>query len=558
VTHWTPRTVLNAPLAGRALGLALTLCGAGHAAAQSAKAPATIVIVTGAPAPVPIPTLMEGPQAAVANYEIADQLFLHLAGLGPTLTTAGDRDFVPLLARRWVRRDSVTLAFELDPRATWQDGVPVTARDVVFTFERARDPSIAPRTAGDLRRITAVTAEGDRRVVFRFAYPYAEQVYDAVFHVAPVPAHLLAGLSQEELRHSPFLSRPIGSGPYRWVRSVGSEYIELAANEHFFLGSPAIRRVIVRVAADPDARINLILSGEADAMDNVPPPLANLRRLGANPDVRLIPVPSPGLGYLLFNQRDPRDTSRPHPVLADANVRRAIVLALDRVRLVRAVLGDYAKVPYGPVSSILWISHATPPPVRQDIYRARHLLATAGWADHDGDGVIDRDGQPLHLALSLPNTSGIRRQLGLLVQEQLRQLGITIEVQQYDYPVFSERRTAGRFDIDFSGASQDPSPTGLTSSWSCGGAGNVAHYCDPAVDSLFERASRGGANVTDIWRAALTRIEEDAPAAFMYAPLYVYAVNRRFTNVTIRPESSWLALWQWTIGGAQAPKGTGY
>jgi ABC-type transport system substrate-binding protein len=194
VTRWTPRTVLAAPLIPCLLGPALAFWHPTQAAGQSHAAPTTIVIVTGAQATLPIPTLMEGPQGSVANYEIADQLFLHLAGLGPTLTTAGDRDFVPLLAQRWTRRDSVTLAFDLDPRATWQDGAPVTAQDVVFTFGRARDPAIAPRLAGVLRRITAVTAEGDRRVVFRYSEPYAEQVYDAVFHVAPVPAHLLARL----------------------------------------------------------------------------------------------------------------------------------------------------------------------------------------------------------------------------------------------------------------------------------------------------------------------------------------------------------------------------
>jgi peptide/nickel transport system substrate-binding protein len=557
VTRWTPGTVLAAPLTACLLGAALACWRPVHALAQSPGAPTTIVIVTGQQASLPIPTLMEGPQANVANSEIADQLFLHLAGLGPTLTTAGDRDFVPLLARRWERRDSVTLAFELDPRATWQDGAPVTARDVVFTFARARDSSIAPGLARVLRRITAVTAEGDRRVVFGFSYPYAEQLYDAVFHVAPLPAHLLAGLSPEELRRSPFLENPVGSGPYRWVRRVGGEYLELGANPRFFLGPPAIRRVIVRVAADPEARINLILSGEADAMDNVPPPLANLHRLGADHDLRLIPVPSPTVGYLLFNQRDPRDSSRPHPVLADPDVRRAIVMALDRPRLVRAVLGAYAKVPYGPVSPVLWIGHGTPAPLAQDVARARHLLAGRGWADHDGDGVVDRDGRPLSLTLSAPNTSAIRRQLSLLVQEQLRQVGIRVEVQQYDAPVWNQRRTTGQFDIDFSSVSQDPSPSGLSQSWSCRGANNVARYCDPMVDSLIDRAIRGGPHTAETWRATLTRIEDDTPAAFMYALLNVYAVHRRFTNVTIRPESSWLALREWKVAPVQAPKGTG-
>src|SRR5690242_21383968 len=80
----------------------------------------SIVIVTGQQPTTPIPTLMEGAAASVGNLELADQLFLRLAGLGPTVMTAGDRGFVPLLARSWTRRDSVTLVFDLDPRARWR------------------------------------------------------------------------------------------------------------------------------------------------------------------------------------------------------------------------------------------------------------------------------------------------------------------------------------------------------------------------------------------------------------------------------------------------------
>ena len=228
---------------------------------------------------------------------MADQLFARLAQLGPTLITSGDRAFEPLLARSWTRRDSVTLAFDLDPRATWHDGVPVTAADVVFTFERARNPAVAPRLANLLRRIASVTAEGDRRVVFRFTESYAEQLYDAVFHVAPLPAHLLASIPAGSLEKAPFVQAPVGSGPYRWVRRVPGEFVELAANERFFLGAPAIRRVIFRLAADPDARLNLLLAGEADATENIPPPRSNIARVAADKDLRIvIPVPSPTAG----------------------------------------------------------------------------------------------------------------------------------------------------------------------------------------------------------------------------------------------------------------------
>jgi peptide/nickel transport system substrate-binding protein len=537
------RTVVITALAG---------CFAWHPAVGQSRADErnSIVIVTGLQATLPIPTLMEGAAANVANMEIADQLFLRLAGLGPTLLTAGDRNFVPLLARAWSRRDSVTLVFDLDPRARWQDGVPVTARDVVFTMERARNRSVSPRLADLLKHITGVTAEGEERVVFRFSHPYAEQLYDATFHVAPIPAHLLDTIPPDALSRSAFAAQPVGNGPYRWVRAVPGQFIELRRNDDFFLGKPKIERVIVRAAADPDARVNLMLSGQADAMDNIPPPQDNIRRIAAEPSLRVIPVPSPTVGYLLFNQRDRRDRERPHPILGDIRVRRALGLALDRRLLVQVIFGSYGEVPFGPASPILWIRHGAPRPERQDLPEARRLLAAAGWRDTDSDGTLDRDGHPLTLSLSLPNTSAIRKQMAVLIQEQLRGIGIRLELQQYDFPIWTERRTAGDFDVDFAALSQDPSPTGLTQSWTCNGGNNVARYCDPRVDSLIEQAVLGRGDPAEHWHGVLRQIEADAPAVFLYAPTYVYAVNRRFRNVSLSPVSSWLLLREWSVAPA--------
>jgi peptide/nickel transport system substrate-binding protein len=541
VTPCTPRLSATAAL------WLLLLASSAFAQSSSARR-GTIVIVTGEQPTMPIPTMMEGTAGTLGNLELADQLFVRLAGLGPTLITAGDRSFVPLLARSWTRSDSVTLVFDLDPRARWQDGVPVTAKDVVFTMDRARNPAIAPRLAALLRRITSVTAEGDHRVVFRFSEPYAEQLYDATFHAAPLPAHLLDTIPPEALARSSFVSQPVGSGPYRLVRTVPGQFVELAANGDFFLGKPKLERVIIRVAPDPDARINLLLSGQADAIDNVVPPLDNIQRIKGDTNLRLIPVPSPTLGFLLFNQMDPRNPGQPHPILSDVRVRRAITLGLDRQLLIHAVFGSYADVPYGPVSSILWIRNGAPKAGRQDMEGAKRLLEAAGWRDSDGDGIRDRNGQPLTLGLSLPTTSATRRKLGVLIQEQLRQLGLALELQQLEFPLWIERRTSGHFDIDFAGTVQDPSPSGLTQAWTCGGGTNVAKYCDSRVDSLLEVAVRGRAkgNPGEPWFAALRQIEDDAPATFLYAPFYVYAVRRHYRNVSIMPASSWMLLREWS------------
>ncbi len=539
---------LSTPRTTRAVGIVL-LSLACVAEAQSSRGHrGSIVIVTGQQATMPIPTLMEGAAASVGNLELADQLFLRLAGLGPTLLTAGDRDFVPLLARSWTRRDSLTLVFDLDPRARWQDGTPVTARDVVFTMQRAKNPAVAPRLVELLRHITSVAAEGERRVVFRYSRSYPEQLYDAVYHAPPLPAHLLDSMAPDAVGRSSFVTQPVGSGPYRLVRSVAGQFVELAANERFFLGKPKIERVIMRVASDPDARLNLLLSGQADAMDYAVPPLENLRRISADSTLRLIPVPSPTVGFFLFNQRDPAAPSEPHPILSDIRVRRAITLGLDRQLLVRATFGNYAEVPYGPVSPLLWIRHRSPKPERVNPEEARRLLAAAGWRDSDADGVLDRDGKPLALTLALPNTSAVRRQMALLAQEQLRRIGLNLQVQPLEFPLWMERRTAGKFDIDFAGTVQDPSPSGLTQAWSCTGGTNVAKYCNPRVDSLLERAvfHRVEGDPAQPWIAVLRQIEADAPATFLYAPYYVYAVKRRFRNVTITPASSWQLLREWS------------
>ncbi|HET7470069.1 MAG TPA: ABC transporter substrate-binding protein [Gemmatimonadales bacterium] len=547
MARWTLGTWLGA-------GLALTtlVAGARGAHAQDSRDPSRLVILTGGEAFAPVPTLNEGAQSATVNTDVADQMFLHLADLGPTLLTAGDRGFEPRLARSWTRRDSVTLVFDLDPRAFWQDGVPVTAQDVVFTLDRARNPTLAPKASRLLRRIVGVTAEGEHRVVIRYARPYGEQLYDAVFHAAPLPAHLLARIPPESLATSSFVQAPVGNGPYRWVRRVPGQFIELEANPRFFLGAPAIRHLFFRLASDPQASLNLLLGGEGDAMESVPAPRTNVARVTAQRDLRVVPYPSSSLGFLLFNQRDPRDTTRPHPILSDRDVRRAIGLALDRAGMVRSTFGNLAEVPFGPASPLLWIRHGAPAAARQNVPEARRLLRARGWIDRDGDGTLDKDGTPLALTLILPSSSPFRVQLAQIVQAQLREVGVRLELQTLEYQLWNERRSAGHFDIDFAGTSQDPSPSGLAQGWSCGGGTNVAHYCDPRVDSLIETATLATSDVQRAWQAVLRQIEDDAPAVFMYAPTFLAVVPRRFTNVRIRPESLWLSLREWTLAGASS------
>ena len=511
----------------------------------------TAVIVVGQEATLPIPSL----QGGKANQDVADLLFLRLLRLGPGLVTAGDRGFTPELAR-FHRRDSLTLVFDLDQRARWHDGVPVTAGDVVFAFTRARDRKIDPQRAVLLRNVKSVSAVGDYRVEISFTKVYGEQLYDAVWHVQPLPAHLLDTIPAERVGTSAYARAPIGNGPYRWVRRESGRLLELAAVPGFFLGEPRVDRVVFLLARDPEAQLNLILDGTGDALENITP-ISNVRRVAARDDYRVIAVPTFTVGYLLFNQRAYGNRLIPHPILSDVEVRRALAMAMDRQQMIRATFGDYGAVAEGPVAQLHWIRDPTQRASRYDPSEASQLLARRGWRDTDADGILDRNGERLSLRLNFPGTSAVRALLAAQAQEYLRQIGVQIELVRLDGPVWYERRTKGEFDIDFSSATMDPSPSGLVQSWSCAGRGgsNVGQYCNPTVDSLLEEAIADRRNPRRRWQDVIRTINVDTPAIFLYAPASAAAVHRRYGNVVIQPESWWSSLWRWGVTpGRQLPR----
>jgi peptide/nickel transport system substrate-binding protein len=533
----------------RSIALFATLVSCSSVAAQVPLDRGTLVIAVPREGQIPVPTLWRGDQA---TRELSDLLFLRLADLGPALSTTNERSFLPRLAQSWSRRNPTTLVFELDPRARWQDGTPVTSRDVLFAFERARDPKLSPQLALLLRRVQSVSAEGDHRVVVQYSEAYAEQLYDAVYHAPPLPAHLLAGIVPESLATSPFAAQPVGNGPYRLVRRVQGQLTELAANEDFFLGTPKIRRVVFLLASDPEARANLLLSGEADAVDNIYT-VPNPSRLERLPQFQYYPLPGLTVFFANINPHDPADSTRPHPLFSEPAVRRALVQAIDRAAVARANYGALSTAPSGPVSAIVGRSVDAPAPLPYDTAAARRLLAQRGWADHDGDGVLDRDGKAFAFRVMVPATSSARIAVATQMQEAWRRLGISVELDVVEPGVFMERRATGHFDLETEGAVQDPTPSGLSQSWSCAGIGgsNFARYCNRRVDSLLAVAPNARGGPERDWRAAVRLIAADLPALFFAAPVAFPAVHRRFTNVSLRPESTWSTVWQWSVRPGQ-------
>ncbi len=483
------------------------------------------------------------------DRDIFDQVYLKLADVGPTASTTSVEEFEPLLAHRWEWSDSLTLVFHLDPRARWHDGSPVQADDVAFTYSAYTDTLIDSPFRGVLAHVVAVEAADSLRAVFRFDHVYPEMLFDAVYHMRILPQHLLAGIARDAWSTAPLSRAPIGNGPYRFVSWTAGQSVELVADSTFFLGRPHIRRLVWRFTPDLTVAVTQVVAGEADAIQVlVTPP--NIERATAAPQIALYEYAGSVYNVLGFNLRANGDRARPHPVLGEVAVRRALVLATDRVRLATSVFGSHAKVPPGPISQLwreLWFDSLVVPPY--DPARAAALLDTAGWKIGP-DGIRARAGTPLAFSVAVPSSSGSRKQYAQLLQEQLRNIGVTVTIDLMEGATMQERQRSGAYDAIMEAWSTDPSPSSvLRDAWTQEGEANFGGYANPVFDGHVRRATTASdAAVASLaWRDALAVLADDAPAMVLYALDNIAAVDRRVTNVRIRPDYWWAYVRHWKI-----------
>jgi peptide/nickel transport system substrate-binding protein len=493
-----------------------------------------VVAATGEPSSLVPPRVFE-----TVGRDISDQVFERLAYLASGSSPLEASAYHPALAQRWERVDSLTWRFHLRPEARWHDGRPVTADDVVFSFEVFADSTLDAPARSHLAGRVRAAAEDSTTVRITFTEPSPEQLYDATYHVRVIPRHIWEPIPRNRWSADTTVGHLVGSGPYRVLNWKRGQFLTLVADSAASRKEqPAIRRAVWRFAPDPDAALNLILGHEADIMEAVGAP-NRVQRVQADTSLQIETYPAAVYGFLAFRVADAG--GHPHPVLHDREIRRALTQAVDRPTLARAVFGEGTKVPPGPMSQLLWIWDDSTRVLGFDSAHARQVLARS---------------RPLALDILVPSTSPTRRQLALAIQEAWRKAGVNATVTTVEFPVFQERLAKGRFDSYIGAYLDEPTPRSLADQWSRGGWGvlNYGRYGNPVFDSLLQRARRETdlPTATRQWREAMDTLNADAPAIFLYALANRAAVQRRLENVKLDPYSWLSGLREWRIDPKQA------
>jgi peptide/nickel transport system substrate-binding protein len=564
-----PPVARRAPLIPRVfLPLALTAlaaaaCGGERPATGTGDTGGTVVVAVSAEPLTLLPPLVNN----VQEQMVTELLFSRLAEIGDGLETYGDRGFTPSAARSWTwAPDSLAIAFTLDSTARWHDGVPVTARDVAFTFAAYTSDVVGAPQASQLRSIDSVTARDARTAVFWFRARSPHQFFDATYPMQLLPAHRLDTIPLPRLAQAPEARTPVGSGPFRFVRWDAGARVEVVADTAHWRGRPPLDRVVFAVTPDADAALVRLLAGDVDVVEGLT--AEQLPRVAGAAAVRVEAVPSLQYGYLTLNWRDPQRPDRPHPLLGDVRVRQALQRAVDRGALARNVFDSLAAVGVGPAPSALLPAELGDPTPAVAVAAANALLDSAGWTARAPDGTRLKDGRPLALDVLVPAPSRSRQRYAVLLQAQLAAVGVRLVPQVLEVSALVARLEARRFDTFLGVNAADPGLLGLRQSWRSDGPSNDGRYASAAFDAQVDSALGAFDPATGRRHmvAAMRQAAADVPALFLFEPRVLLGVHRRLRTPSL-PATGWvhrLAAWSVDpaarlprdgIGVAPAPEG---
>lgn len=408
-----------------------------------------------------------------------------------------DADGVPHgeLAESWsVSADDLTYTFRLRP-ANFHDGTPVTSADVVYSMTDVLAPNHG-RFQTAFRVIESITAPDPATVVIRLQRPYAPLISLLTVFDAPIlPKHVYEGTDPLT---NPANQAPIGSGPFRFVEWVRGERVVLERFDGYFLEPALLDRLIYRVVPQDVARSVALEVGEADLLWGFYMPTADLDRLEANPNLAVwkgLSIPSL---YFVFMNTD-------NPALADVRVRQAIMFAVDREQIVEQAQGGLGAVAAGPFGAGFAYAYDANADYRSlypfDPARARALLAEAGVSNLTLDFVYD-------------SARGSFAAAAEIMRDNLRQVGINLNVQPVERSVMVERVYGRQYDLSMQSFTSSGDPA----------IGYHRIYLSAAPGTNFVNATGyGNADVDSLLNEAAGLADRDARAALYAQALAILA-----------------------------------
>lgn len=443
-----------------------------------------------------------------------------------------EMDYAPDVATGWETPDDRTIIFKLNPNAKFQDGRPVTAQDVKWTYDTLMSENFMSTKKSGYSSIDRIEAPDPQTVVFHLKEPNGG-LFD----------NLTLGIMPQGSDPNTSKTRPISVGPYRVVDFKTDESVTLEASEHWLHGVPKLKHLTVRVIPDATTLVLEMRRGTVNLEINQIP-FENVDEFTNSPKHQVIKKPGSVWQYIAFNLKDPQ--------LAKREVRQAVAHAIDRERIVKDLLRGYGVPTDTMFAEGHWARASNLPAYPYDPNRAKQLLDQAGYRDPDGEGPQSRF--TLSFKTSTDTEANLRAQM---IQQMLQQVGIKVEIQTSEFGTFLDDVSKGKFqlyslsrngiaDPDFYYVifhSKNIPPEGQ----------NRGYYSNPRVDALIGqgRATFDRSKRREIYSEIQRIVQEDLPYVSLYHQINVAVMEKDLQGYVMYPAGFWLGIPQMSRAGAQ-------
>ncbi len=457
----------------------------------------------------------------VASYRVMQLIYNGLVRLD------AQARIVPDVAESWDIPDSTTYVFHLRRDVTWHDGARLTAADVHHTFTSILDEKTESPKRGSFDKIQSIDVIDDYTIRFVLKEPFAPFLTNNMTQ-GIIPSPRGDGADRDLDAH------PIGTGPFKFDRQEPNVAIHLVAYDGYFDGRGTLDGVSFRILPDAMVRLFELQKGNIDLIQNALPPdlLTSLRR---DEQYAVIQAPGTNFTYLGINCQD--------EILKHVEVRQALAYAIDRQAVIRHVLSGLAEPADGILPAGHWAYEANVPRYGHDPAQAAALLDRAGFPDPDGDGP-----QPRFKLQYKTSQDEVGRRIAEVLQEQLRQVGIEVEIRSFEWGTFFGDIRAGNFQIysltwvgvtepdifHYVLHSQSVPPTGA----------NRGRYLNAELDALLDAGRR--ASELDARRTSYGQAQTLIATELPYVPLWhhtnVAVLRSTFRGYQLTPSGDFRAI----------------
>lgn len=473
---------------------------------------------------------------------VADQLFERM------VSCTHDGEYLPRLADSWeMSEDHTSMTFHMNKNAKWHDGEPLTADDVVFTLKAVTSEKMdnyyrskfVCLAGTDDNGICAspddlqVEAIDDYTVKVGLKTPKDEQTVLSTlcsfFYV--LPQHILDTGDYSDINGSDFWTSPVGAGPFKYVKDIAGEQLEMTANEDYYLGCPDFKTFVIKVVPATSLTAGL-LNGEIDVVGAGSIPLSDWGTIESSDNLVAESIPSYAYQYMEFNLSDGNDAFQ------DAAVRVAFDKAIDKQLIVDQLMAGEGQVAVGPMPKYHPYYNDALEGNSYDPNAAKSALEAANFDFNRTYRLI------------VPQGNQVREQSALIIQQNLKDIGIKVEIETYDFATLLEMMRNGDFDLGLLGGGSNIDPNESAVIVKPGSAQNYSLLTD---GKWYDLAAKGDSLVNfnerkeafDAYQAALV---EDQPYIWLYHQNNLQAHSTRIAEIPME-DFIWYnyEVWTWKL-----------